>query len=173
MRLLGWVAVLFLVAAPWGLTAEEQSTTQHPQARRAAELAAVRELHRREIAATQAFDIETLLSLLTDDVVSLPPHQTPVVGKPAVRAMLESMREHSRNIEVLGYEQNWQQVHLEGDYAFEWGAFVSTIRRNGQETVRQTFNVLRVLRRQADGSWKIQRTIWNEGPAASAESNKQ
>ena len=103
----------------------------------------------------------------------MPPHQTPVVGKPAVRAMLESMREQSRNIEVLSYEQNWQQVHLEGDYAFEWGTFVSTIRRNGQEAIRHTYNVLRVLRRQADGSWKIYRTIWNQGPAESAKSHKQ
>jgi ketosteroid isomerase-like protein len=164
---------VLLAAAPWGFTARGQGTTQQTEARRAADLAAIRELHRRDIAATQAFDVETLLSLLTDDVVSLPPGHAPVVGKPAVRAMLESMREQSKNIEVLVYEHNWQQVHLEGGYAFEWGAFVSTVRLNRRDTIRETLNALRILQRQPDGSWKVYRTIWNEGPAASPESKEQ
>ena len=51
---------------------------------------------------------------------------------------------------------------LAGDYAFEWGTFTSAVRpKAGGDEIRQSYNVLRVLKRAADGEWKGHRTIWN------------
>ena len=138
-------------------TAREQDDS----ARRAADRKAIEELHRRDTAATKAFDVETLALLWTNEIVSLPPGQAPLVGRQANRAMLEAARQQSKDVEVLGYEQDWKELTFAGDYAFEWGRFQSAFRVQGKKPVRQTHNVLRILRRHPDGSWKVHRTIWN------------
>jgi ketosteroid isomerase-like protein len=45
--------------------------------------------------------------------------------------------------------------------AVEWGAIHGTTREiaTGQ-TARSSYHVMRVLRRQSDGGWKVYRSIW-------------
>lgn len=136
-----------------------------PESGDAAERARIEELHQRDIAATKAFDVEALVSRWTDDIVALPPGQAPIVGKAAGRADLERQQEQSRGFEIVEYEQNWEEVQVAGDYAFEWGIFKGAVRPpNGGDLIRYHFKVLRVLRREPDG-WKVHRTIWNDMPA--------
>lgn len=41
-------------------------------------------------------------------------------------------------------------------------------RQHGKETTDlAAYKVMRILKRQADGSWKVHRVIWNDAPAAS------
>ena len=65
--------------------------------------------------------------------------------------------------EVLEYAFEWHEVELCGDRAFEWGYIVGRERELATGVVRESrHHVLRVLRREADGSWKVHRTIWND-----------
>ena len=134
-------------------------------ARLASDRKAVEELHRRDIAAAKAYDVETLVSLWTADIVALAPSAAPIVGKQAGRAMLEAGREASRSFETLEHTQDWRELQIVGDYAFEWGTFEVAARpKGGGKIAREKYKVLRVLQRQADGSWKVHRTMWNNLP---------
>ncbi|HXE91089.1 MAG TPA: DUF4440 domain-containing protein [Terriglobales bacterium] len=155
-----WPAALLLVGAAGTLIILHAKMNEN--ARRAADLAAIEELHQKDIAATKTYDVETLVSLWTDDIVALPPDGSPTIGKAVGRKQLEAGKAASAAYEVLTYEQKWEEVTLAGDYAFEWGTFTSAVRpKAGGDEIRQNYNVLRVLKRAADGSWKVHRTMWN------------
>ena len=123
---------------------------------------AIGDLQRRDIEANIAVDTEKLLALRTDDVVYLVPGRAPLVGKDAVRAYLEEIRKQLADWNMVGYEENWQEVQVVGDFAFQWGTVNIRAKQEGErresEAVR---NVVQVLKRQPDGSWKIARAIWN------------
>jgi ketosteroid isomerase-like protein len=82
---------------------------------------------------------------------------------------------------ILSYTQDWQQVfQVDSDYAFEWGFVSGRLQpaAGGKET-EYRYKVLRVLKRDSDGNWKVHRTSWNdasgqEQPTSSgAEANQQ
>jgi uncharacterized protein (TIGR02246 family) len=123
---------------------------------------AIADLQRRNIEANMALDTEKLLALRTDDVVYLVPGRAPLVGQDAVRKYLEEIRGQLANWDMLGYEENWQEVQVVGDFAFEWGTADIRARREGERRESGAVrNVMQVLRRQPDGDWKIARTVWN------------
>ena len=156
----GGSSLFALLAFALAFTA--QSGAGNAETTRAADLAAIEELHRKDIAATKAYDIETLVSLWTEDIVAQPPGGSPTIGKAVWRRQLEAGKAASVAYDVLAYEQKWEEVTLAGDYAFEWGTFTSAVRpKAGGDEIRESYNVLRVLKRQPDGSWKVHRTIWN------------
>ena len=74
------------------------------------------------------------------------------------------------NFQILGYEQAWQEVRIMGDYASEYGTIQTRVSPiNPGPEVDRTYNIMRVLKKQADGSWLIYRAIWNSAlPAKSA-----
>ena len=79
------------------------------------DLGPIEELHRRDMAASKAFDVDALAALWTDDIVSLAPDQPPVIGKDANRAMLLKMREQSAAFEILEYRLSFQEIKITGD----------------------------------------------------------
>ena len=130
----------------------------------------IENLHQREVAATKAFDVQAIAALWTDDYVALPPSAEPILGKSANVDVLQRTKDNAANsqVEIVDYSQKWDEVTVGGDYAYEWGTFKSTARRK-TDNVTQTaeFKVIRVLKRQADGNWKIARAMWNEIPPPS------
>ena len=55
-----------------------------------------------------------------------------------------------------------RDLRIEGGYAFEWGIFTSVVRnRENGKTTESTNKVMRVLKRQPDGFWKVFRTTMN------------
>jgi uncharacterized protein (TIGR02246 family) len=132
-----------------------------------ADLRAIDDLHRRDIAANKAYDVEALAALWTDDVVTMPPGMAPIVGKKANRDLLEANEVQAKQIDILGYEQQWEEIRVLGDYAYEWGIFRSTAKLKAAPTsdpIKSEFRVMRVLKRQPDGGWKVHRSIWNSAP---------
>ncbi|MGI9102342.1 MAG: YybH family protein [Terriglobales bacterium] len=123
---------------------------------------AINELQQREIAASLALDVDKLVSLWDDGIVSLPQDSPPVVGLEANRARLVQERERMENVEIMAYEQRWDEVRIVGDYAFEYGSIQSRLRpENAKQETSITLNAMRVLKRETDGTWKIYRTIAN------------
>lgn len=131
--------------------------------RRAADLRAIEELHRADMAASKAGDFATLRTLMSDDAVMLPPGGRPVRGRAEIDASMARAEEAMRGVEVLEYVLDFEEVQIVGDYAFEWGWIRGSMRaREGGEAVASTYKVMRVLRRRPDGRWKVHRSIWNE-----------
>jgi uncharacterized protein (TIGR02246 family) len=130
-------------------------------------LEAIEALHRRDVTAAKAGDFETLKSLLDDDCVLIPPGGGVIRGREAIDALYEEWREAYNEVEVLTYEQNFEEVVVLGDYAFEWGSMWGTERGSDGKQVGETFHLMRILKRQPEGEWKIHRTIWNTAEAGS------
>jgi ketosteroid isomerase-like protein len=126
------------------------------------DLEAIEALHATDAAAALAWDMETLRSLLSPDAVLMPPGEDWQRGA-GLEAQYDA-RAHL-DVEVLEYAFDFEDVRVVGDYAFEWGTATGAMRGAGGEVERATLELLRVLQRQPDGSWKVHRAMWNEaGP---------
>jgi uncharacterized protein (TIGR02246 family) len=104
--------------------------------------------------ATAAGDVETVLTLMAEDVVFLVAGHPPMRGRSSfeqgLRALLSQHRVESTS-EV-------QEIRVSGDMAYSWT--VLTVRltpiAGGNTTVRAG-NALSILRKQPDGSWVVVR----------------
>jgi uncharacterized protein (TIGR02246 family) len=113
---------------------------------------AIRELVKSWMEASMAGDVETVLGLMSDDVVFMVPGHEPF-GKDAFAAASEQMRgvrmdgtSEIRELEVLG-EWAYIRNYLE----------VITTPSNGGRPVRRSGYTLSILRKGADGRWRLTR----------------
>jgi uncharacterized protein (TIGR02246 family) len=161
MRLLVVVS-LFIALASAQQPRRSRPPAQPAQHPREEDQKAIAELQRRDIEANMALDTEKLLALRTDDVVYLVPGRAPLVGQDALRKYLGEIRGQLANWDMLAYEENWQEVQVVGDFAYEWGTVNIRARQEGEKRESEALrNVMQVLRRQPDGDWKIARAVWN------------
>jgi len=130
-------------------------------------LAGIEELHRKDIAASKTRDFKTLLSLWTEDGVLLLPGRKPIVGINALKVYMDEQAKISQTYKIMKYEHKWEEIKVIGDWAFEWGYFdtEAEIIKDG-EIIKEQGKLLRILRKQKDGSWKAARAIGhNDEPA--------
>jgi len=131
-------------------------------AERGDDRAKIGDLRRIDTAATKDGDTDVLMDLLDDEIVALMPGSNPVTGKAGVRKLMEQYAAASAQFQTVGYVQDWRDLRIEGGYAFEWGIFTSVVRnRENGKTTESTNKVMRVLKRQPDGFWKVFRTTMN------------
>jgi uncharacterized protein (TIGR02246 family) len=126
---------------------------------------AIERLHRRDMRASSAGDFAALRALVDDNAVMLPPGGAPQRGAKDFDAAFERMSNSPQTHEVIEYRLEYEEVKIFGNYAVEWGAIRGATREIASGRVNQSeYHVMRVLRRQPNGSWKIWRSIW--APAA-------
>ncbi|HUK88313.1 MAG TPA: DUF4440 domain-containing protein [Terriglobales bacterium] len=164
--------LVFLPAAaqrPRRQPAAPPASQQGAEDRLLADQRAIARLQERDIAANTALDADALISLTTDDVVVLPPGRAPVVGHEALRTFYGELLERAPDVQVLAYSENWEEVRIVGDFAFQWGTITERSKPSvsGAETA-SAVHAMRMLARQPDGSWKIARAMWNAAPAPAA-----
>jgi len=125
---------------------------------------AIERLHRRDMRASAAGDFAALRALVDDNAVMLPPGGAPQRGAKDFDAAFERMNNSPRTHEVIEYRLEFEEVKIFGNYAVEWGAIRGATREIATGRVNQSeYHVMRVLRRQSNGSWKIYRSIWAPG----------
>ena len=127
------------------------------------DLAAIEKLRRQDIAATLSQDLTALSNLWTDDIVRLQQGAEAEVGKPALLASEKRRREALPDFRVVSYVPDMKELTVTSDgWAFEWGYFTGTyVATPGGDETRIRGKLLRILRKQADGSWKGARGMWN------------
>jgi uncharacterized protein (TIGR02246 family) len=146
------------VALVAGLSSAQEASVS----RRAADMAAIEQLHKRDAAAAKNGDVATLAGLWTEDAVALPPGEPPVVGIEAIRKWLAKSQAETADVEIVDYVLDFQEVKILGDEAIEWGRSSVTVRPRGASALlRASGNLLRVLKKQPDGTWKVFRSAWN------------
>jgi ketosteroid isomerase-like protein len=131
--------------------------------------AGILQLHRQDRDATLSGSASALAQLWTQDAVRMEPGGPAEVGKVNITAKdkKEEMN-RPRGAAVLSYEPQICNVEVIGDHAVEWGYFRYVYRpRAGAKPQGGRAKMLRVLRRQADGSWKFSHVIWNPVSLAS------
>ena len=123
----------------------------------------IEELDRLDIEASKGQDSAALLSLWAEDGVALPPGGDPIIGRESLRAWLQDSAEpHYR---ITEYVHDFEERKILGEWAFEWGSYTSAAEPLGEgEAIWATGKLLRILRRQTDGTWKVSRAIWNHDP---------
>ena len=120
-------------------------------------------LHEVDMQASKARDYRTLRTLLSDDVVVLPPGGRMIQGRDAIDQSFAKMGDVDLPSEVLEYRFDWREVRIVGEYAYEWGYIHGSERNRATgELTTSMYHVMRILQKQADGDWKVHRTIWNE-----------
>ncbi len=109
--------------------------------------------------AMAANDAEALGRVAAADVVLMPPHQPPVVGRQGVVAWFAGVVKHARTVSVRIPER---EVMVVGDLGIERGSFVWKVAPTGAAAeVEDRGHFLAIWQRQADGSWKVKYNIWN------------
>lgn len=131
----------------------------------AASDAAAHEAHENYVRVINSNNIDSLASMLTDDVVFLAAGETPMVGKVAVRAWADGY--------LKAFHTKWdkpvQELVVSGDYAFERYSYTSTDTPvGGGKDVVDTGWGLVVYHRDADGTWRVARDAFgpDHPPAA-------
>jgi ketosteroid isomerase-like protein len=111
------------------------------------------------IGAAKAGDIDTLVSLAADDVVIMPPNDTTIYGRDEWRAWWEEYYQYFRLIAVSESER---ELAVNGDFAVERSGYMAAVLpASGGNRIRDNGRFLTIWKRQADGSWKIWRMMWN------------
>jgi ketosteroid isomerase-like protein len=153
------LACIWLIGCS-GEQSKEQNMANDPEFR--SSLEDIRILHETDIAASKESNFEVLRTLVSDDAVILPAGSQVLQGKSQIDDWFFQMKVAMQNFEILEYSMDFQDLQVQGNYAFEWG-YTTGAMRNIQtgETQRVTYKIFRVLRKE-NGEWKVYRSIWNQ-----------
>ncbi len=103
-------------------------------------------------------DLDAKLRLFTADAVLMAPGGQTVVGQQAIRAWHEAAWQENTN-ECSG---TVDEVQVQGDWGFARGTFTAVLApTSGGAPIQESGKFINIVRRQADGSWKLTRVIWN------------
>jgi len=112
---------------------------------------AIRDLIAKWMAASQAGDTATVLSLMTADVVFMVPGREPF-GKEAFAAASEAMR----GVRIEG-SSDIRELNVLGDWAYLRNYLEVTVTPTGGRAVKRTGYTLTILQKQPDGRWLLAR----------------
>lgn len=113
---------------------------------------AIREVVSTWLRASKAGDSETVLSLMTDDVVFLVPGHPPMRGKAAFASSQAAMEQFDVNA-----TSDVQEVTVLGDWAYIWTQLsVVMTPKGGGEAVRRSGPTLSIFRKES-GRWLLAR----------------
>ena len=102
-------------------------------------------------------DVDALADLYTTDAILMAPNAEPLRGREGVRSFMNVVRGLSPRDVRLTVEE----VDVCGDTAYEVGSYTMNLQPPGQARMTDRGKYLVVWKRQADGSWRIHRDIFN------------
>ena len=148
--LLGIFAVVALCSGCNGPAPQTQANTGVTDAK-------AHEAHENYVTAINSNNLDSLLGMLTEDVVFLSAHEPVMVGKAAVRPWLEGY--------LKAYKTHWdkpvQEFIVNGDWAFERYSYKSSdTPLAGGADVQDTGWGLVSYHHDADGKWRVARDAW-------------
>ncbi|HEY5884724.1 MAG TPA: SgcJ/EcaC family oxidoreductase [Pyrinomonadaceae bacterium] len=101
--------------------------------------------------ATKRNDLETVLSLMSDDVIFMTPGQEPF-GKEAFAANSQNMKDYK----VEGVS-DIKEIKVLGEWAWMHNYLKITITQPDGTTMKKSGHVLSILRKSPDGRWLLER----------------
>lgn len=113
----------------------------------------IRELVATWMSATRAGDIDTVLGLMTDDVVFLVAGQAPF-GKQQFAAAMRPAA--GKPLPKIDGRSEIQEIHVEGNTAWMWSRLSVEITPLGAATIERAGHTLSVLRKTG-GRWQLAR----------------
>jgi len=126
----------------------------------------IRQLVATWIAATKVGDIETVLSLMAEDVVFLLPGRPPMIGKAAFAAAagLQSYQERPQ----FDGTSDIQEIKVIGEWAFMWAKLSVVMTPTGAAPpIARAGHTLSILKKQ-NGKWVLARDANMLSPVSNA-----
>jgi uncharacterized protein (TIGR02246 family) len=137
----------------------------------ASDKAAINALRDKFMAAFNSNDAAAVAACYTDDAIMMNPNEASAEGKPAIQASFQAMFQQGGAKMAL----TPRETELSGDWAFESGASSITIppkavrkkaaskraAKKAGKPVELTSRYVVVLKKQADGAWKIHLDMGN------------
>ena len=123
-----------------------------------ADMEAIRNLSEKLFKALEVGDVNTMKSIFSINLVELPPNA------PIIQDMEKSLSRQEKNAGkfIIDYDFTFKEVSINGDWAFvRWGTKSKTTPSIGGETVEGSYKGIWIWQKEADGSWKLARSIWN------------
>ena len=117
----------------------------------------------RLLSALRSDSPDSLIALMADDVVIMPPNEPVLNGKAAVRTWYEQFVKQMRTSSL---EITNRELLIGGDYATEVARFAWTlVPVAGGPPVIDRGSYMQVWHRGSDGRWAFSREVWNStGP---------
>lgn len=112
---------------------------------------AIRDLVDTWLEASKSGDVDTVLSLMTDDVVFMVPGQQPF-GKEAFAAASKGMK----GVRFEGRSEI-RELRVLGDWAYLRNYLDVSMTPPGGTAMRRSGYTLTILRKEADGRWRLAR----------------
>ena len=131
---------------------------------------AIQALWEEYAASALAGDPERRLALWAEDGIQMPPNRAMRVGKETIRAATEA---GMARVVAHEYVVTPEEVEVFGDFAFARGIYMAKRTPvSGGDPILTDGKFMTILKRQADGSWKIYRDIFNSNaPPAKPETD--
>ena len=137
-----------------------RSPNQSPSTSTAADSLAIERLRERFSTAINRGDIEGVIATVDSSLVVMPPNGDELSGLEGLRSFLEPSFERFR------WEATYPSVELEvaGDWALDRGSYQLTLvpREGNGGQIHSEGKRLWILRRQADGSWRISHIMFSQ-----------
>src|SRR5207302_1860883 len=114
------------------------------------------QLHQLDVEATLSDKADELAKLWDSEAVRIQPGGPAEVGKATILANDKRWEASDGRARTLCYKPEIQDLQIVGDWAFEWGYFSY---RDSSNPKAMRGKVLRVVKRQPDGSWKFARVV--------------
>ena len=125
--------------------------------------AAVEDRYNDWLAAANKKDASAMMNLYDENAVLLPKSEEPVLGKPAIAEYYKKLFTNPQFVPFT-LKSDWNSFHAVGDIAIATSVFEGDVTRDGKQIHFRGKNLL-VWKKQADGSWKIFRYMFDEIPA--------
>ena len=115
---------------------------------------AIRQLSETWLNATQAGNVDTVLSLMAEDAMFLSAGQEPMVGRDAfARGLVKVLSEH-----VIESNSEIVEIVVSGDLAYCRTKLAVTITsKHGKLPMLRSGDTLSILRKAEDGRWRLTR----------------
>ncbi len=98
-------------------------------------------------------------AVYTDDAILMPPNHSPLEGKQAIEKYLAEI---GSQLQASNLQLSISEVDVQGDTTIVRGTYSSSFTVPGTNApMEDRGKTLNVWKRQADGSWKLHRDIWN------------
>ncbi|MGA9059172.1 MAG: DUF4440 domain-containing protein [Terriglobia bacterium] len=128
---------------------------QRPTGLSEADRTAIRKADETDMMMMIAKDWKGDLALYTEDAIQLPPNQAALQGKAAIQAWYEAFPPFSN------FQEQSLEIEGQADLAYDRGTYSMTVTPPGAAPIEDRGKYLTIYRKQADGSWKIARVMFN------------
>lgn len=123
-----------------------------------ADVAAIKKMQDRELAAVASGNADSALAVYTNDVIVMPAGEPALNGDAAVRGWFEAF---TKDNNVAGNYTN-NDVEVSGDLGIvHYTGTLTVTPKNGGPAVTEAIKGIHVYKRQPNGSWRIAQDVWN------------